>query len=132
MSQKLTLEVYLEQKGQKAKALKRIEAEAFGIPYPLQAGWPGRHGEMEVTPKMLEQIATAPRVKTLPAAAAFQGDESYQTLRPDCDINHVRQLEATRPSRFPGFVVRPALRHRARRSASLGITIPALGGRGEV
>ena len=117
MSQKLTLAVYLEQKGQKAKALKRVEAEAFGIPYPLKAGWPGRHGDMEVTPQMLEQIATAPRVKVRLAEPVLQGDESHQTLRSDCAINHGRQAEAMRPSRFPGFVVRPALRHRARRPA---------------
>ena len=117
MSQKLTLTVYLEQKGQKAKALKRVEAEAFGIPYPLQAGWPGRHGDMEVTPQMLEQIATAPRVKAQPAALACQGDEDHQNLRLGRDINRGRQSEAMRPSLFPGFVVRPALRHRARRPA---------------
>jgi hypothetical protein len=117
MSQKLTLAVYLEQKGQKAKALKRVEAEAFGIPYPLQAGWPGRHGEMEVTPQMLEQIATTPRAKGRPATPAPQDDEGLQNPRPDCDINEGRQVEAMRPSRFTGFVVRPALRYRARRPA---------------
>lgn len=118
MSQKLTLAVYLDQKGQKAKALKRVEAEAFGIPYPLQAGWPGRHGGMEVTPQMLEQIATAPRTKVRSAVPALQDNEACQNLRPDCDINHGNKAEAMRPSRFPGFIVRPALRHRARRPAA--------------
>jgi hypothetical protein len=117
MSQKLTLAVYLEQKGQKAKALKRVEAEAFGIPYPLQAGWPGRHGDMEVTPQMLEQIATAPRTKVRLAAQVSQDNEVRQNLRQDCDINHGERVEAIRPPRFPGFVMRPALRHRARRTA---------------
>jgi len=117
MLQKLTLAVYLEQKGQKAKALKRIEAEAFGIPYPLQAGWPGRHGEMEITSQMLEQIATAPRTKVRSANPALQDNEARQNLRPDCDVNHGHQAEVMRPVRFPGFVMRPALRHRARRSA---------------
>jgi hypothetical protein len=117
MSQKLTLTVYLEQKGQKAKALKRVEAEAFGISYPLQAGWPGRHGEMEVTPQMLEQIATAPRTKVRLSAPMPQENEARQNLRPDRDINHRDQIEAMRPSRFPGFIVRPALRYRARRPA---------------
>jgi len=116
MSHKLTLTGYLKQKGQKAKALKRVEAEVFGIPYPLQAGWPSRHGDMEVTPQMLERIATAPYVKVRRVAPVCQCNEGDQTLRLDCDINYVRQAEAMRPSRFPGFVVRPALRHRARRS----------------
>lgn len=117
MSQKLTLAVYLEQKGQKAKALKRVEAEAFGIPYPLQAGWPSRHGDMEVTPQMLEQIATAPRTKVRSAGPGPQDNEERQNIRPGYDINHEGQVEAMRPSQFPGFVVRPALRHRARRPA---------------
>jgi hypothetical protein len=117
MSQKLTLAVYLEQKGQKAKALKRVEAEAFGIPYPLQAGWPGRHGDMEVTPQMLEQIATAPRTKIRPSIPAPQDKQAGENLRPACDINHGYQAEAKRPSQFPGFIVRPALRNRARRPA---------------
>jgi len=117
MSQKLTLAVYLEQKGQKAKALKRVEAEAFGIPYPLQAGWPGRHGEMEVTPQMLEQITTAPRVKVRSAAPTSRDEEGRPNLGADCNVNHRRQAEVMRPARFPGFVVRPALRHRTRRPA---------------
>lgn len=117
VDQMLTLTRYLEQKGQKAKALKRVEAEAFGIPYPLQAGWPGRHGDMEVTPQMLEQIATAPRTKVRLAAQVPQDNEVRQNLRPDCGIKHGNQAETLRPSRFPGFVMRPALRHRARRPA---------------
>jgi len=119
MSQKLTLAVYLEQKGQKAKALKRVEAEAFGIPYPLQAGWPGRHGGMEVTPQMLEQIATAPRVKARSAALTSREEEGRLNLRADCDVNHGRQAKVMRPARFPGFVLRPALRHRTRRPTPL-------------
>jgi len=114
MSQKLTLAVYLEQKGQKAKALKRVEAETFGIPYPLQAGWPGRYGEMEVTPQMLEQIATAPRTKVRSAVPALQDNEACQNLRPDCDIKHGNQADTLRPSRFPGFTIRPSRRSRAR------------------
>jgi hypothetical protein len=117
MSQKLTLTVYLEQKGQKAKALKRVEAEAFGIPYPLQSGWPGRHGQMEITPDMLVHIATTPRAKVRLAASASHVDGGSQNLRSDCDINQKHQVDVMRPSPFPGFVVRPALRYRGRRPA---------------
>jgi len=119
MSQKLTLAVYLEQKGQKAKALKRVEAEAFGIPYPLQAGWPGRYGGMEVTPQMLEQIATAPRVKVRSAPPTLQDNEGRQNQRPDCDFNQGRQAEAMRACRFPGFTIRPSRRSRARHFAPM-------------
>ena len=119
MSQKLTLAVYLEQKGQKAKALKRVEAEAFGIPYPLQAGWPGRYGEMEVTSQMLEQIETAPRGNGRAAASDSRNDGPSQNLLPGCDIDQVRHEGVIRPSPFPGFVVRQARRRRARNFAAL-------------
>jgi hypothetical protein len=113
MSQKLTLAVYLEQKGQKAKALKRVEAEAFGIPYPLQAGWPGRHGDMEVTPQMLEHIATT-RARGRPPAPAPQGDEGHQNPRPSGDIKQASRTDLLHAPRFPGFAIRPARRYRVR------------------
>lgn len=56
MPQKLTLLGYLEGRGT-VKALTRIEAEVFGIPYPLQSGWPAKHAALEITASMLEQLA---------------------------------------------------------------------------
>jgi len=114
MSQKLTLAVYLEQKGQKAKALKRVEAEAFGIPYPLQAGWPGRYGEMEVTPQMLDQIATTPKVRSRLISSELQRALECQVPRTGCDLGPMRSARPFREALFPGFAVRPALRYRAR------------------
>lgn len=118
MSQKLTLTVYLEQKGQKAKALKRVEAEAFGIEYPLRTGWPGRHGEMEITAQMLEQIATAPRAKP-ELGAKFPPDEDHckgKILTDNVTRGRLQPLE--RLSAFNGFIMRPAKRYRIRESAA--------------
>ena len=56
MSQKLTLARYLEGRGS-VKSLTRIEAEAFGVPYPLISGWPARHGDTEITQAMLEDLS---------------------------------------------------------------------------
>lgn len=56
MSQKLTLARYLEGRGS-VKSLTRIEAEAFGVPYPLVSGWPARHGDMVISRAMLEDLA---------------------------------------------------------------------------
>ena len=113
MSQKLTLAVYLEQKGQKAKALKRVEAEAFGIPYPLQAGWPGRHGEMEVTSQMLDQIATTPKVKSRLISSELQRALECQVPERGCDLGQMPSARQLRKALFPGFTVRLALRYRA-------------------
>ena len=55
MSQKLTLARYLEGRGS-VKSLTRIEAEAFGVPYPLISGWPARHGAIEITAAMIEDL----------------------------------------------------------------------------
>jgi hypothetical protein len=55
MSQKLTLTVYLECRGL-VKSLTRIEAESFGVPYPLVSGWPLRYGDMEITQAMLDRL----------------------------------------------------------------------------
>lgn len=55
MSKKLTLARYLEGRGS-VKSLTRIEAEAFGVPYPLVSGWPARFGAMEITPAMLDGL----------------------------------------------------------------------------
>jgi hypothetical protein len=117
MSQKLTLAVYLEQKGQKAKALKRVEAEAFGIPYPLQAGWPGRHSDMEITPEMLVHIATTPRTNSRSPAASPPGSERIVDLLCDYGVSDMLAAPKTRLPSFPGFVLRPARRRRARHCA---------------
>ena len=55
MPENLTLATYLERRGS-VKALTRIEAEVFGVPYPLVKGWAYRHGGAEITQAMLDQL----------------------------------------------------------------------------
>jgi len=120
MSEKMTLTVYLERKGQKAKALKRVEAEAFGIPYPLLAGWPARHGDMEITPAMLERIANSPkssRISTLAKMARAQGSLELSPEPGRSNRQATAAAPAATPSRVPGFVLRPPRRARSRRPA---------------
>jgi hypothetical protein len=120
MAQNLRLSEYLSQRGKKAKALTRIEAEVFGIEYPLQAGWPRRHGGMEITGAMIDLVqahaveagmSTDRQVRR----SAKRATAALPTQVPD--QRPVLAEKVMRPSLFPGFVVRPALRHRTRRPA---------------
>jgi len=105
MSSILTLSAYLEQRGKKAKALKKGEAEAFGIPYPLQAGWPWRYGAMEITPAMVEDAQARIR------AARQKAKERVHTV-PQSSVSPSARL-----SSVPGFVLRRPKRYRSRSSA---------------
>lgn len=125
MSQKLTLARYLEGRGS-VKSLTRIEAEAFGVPYPLVSGWPARHGDTEITQAMLEdlshRIARARRSTASKALRALDGAvcPSVPLRRGDCAaVRAQRPCPAPAPSvevapSFPGFVLRPARRSRGR------------------
>lgn len=122
MAQEMTLSVYLQQRGKKAKALTRIEAEVFGIPFPLLAGWPRRHGAMTITEEMIRQI------EELAAAADQATDRPSRRSRkrvaaalPSAGVPVMVEHSATRrevvaPS-FPGFALRLPKRHRAKESA---------------
>jgi hypothetical protein len=109
MPEKLTLSAYLEQRGKKAKALKKGEAEAFGIPYPLQAGWPWRYGAMEITPAMIEDAQARIRAAKLEAKSNMrrspvgigEAEPAITTAAPDKRVSPV-----------PGFVLRQARRYR--------------------
>lgn len=50
----MNLTEYLAARG--AKMLMPCEANAFGIPHPLERGWAARHGEMELTMMHLEAV----------------------------------------------------------------------------
>ena len=125
MSQKLTLARYLEGRGS-VKSLTRIEAEAFGVPYPLVSGWPARHGDMEITPTMLEdlvqRIAVARRSTASKALRGLDGAgcPNASLRQDDCAKDRVqRPCPAPAPSvevapSFPGFALRLARRSRGR------------------
>lgn len=124
MAQKMTLTAYLAQRGKKAKALTKIEAGVFGIPYPLLAGWPRRHGAMEITEAMLGQVealaseaaqSTDRKVRrsanraAAVSAPATKGEPRQGLASPQA----VAIME--RPSVIPGFVLRQARRYRGRK-----------------
>lgn len=76
MPETLTLAVYLNKRGS-VKSLTRIEAEAFGVPYPLQPGWPAKFGAMGITASMLQdleaRIATARQSTARKAQGGLDG-----------------------------------------------------------
>jgi hypothetical protein len=119
MAQKMTLTAYLAQRGKKAKALTKGEADLLGIPYPLRAGWPRRHGAMEIEEEMLAQLVTC-------AEAARQASEE-KTRRSQVKVERGSACRGRSPvhpqpvpvelASFPGFVLRRPRRYRSRSSA---------------
>lgn len=117
MPEKLTLAVYLERRGS-VKALTRIEAEVFGVPYPLVKGWAHKHGAEEITQAMLEQLQEKiVRAKSSTASKAQRGLDGVEDLKPRPLIT----LKAVEPSQratlvegtplFAGFFPRKARRY---------------------
>ncbi|MBD8531522.1 MULTISPECIES: hypothetical protein [unclassified Massilia] len=120
----MTLTAYLVQRGKKAKALTKIEADVFGIPYPLLAGWPRRHGSMEITEEMVERVATQVALASQSADKAVRRSVKRVTAAPASSTmaNSPKSAcptagAAERLSPIPGFVLRQARRYRSRRSA---------------
>jgi len=126
MSQKLTLARYLEGRGS-VKSLTRIEAEAFGVPYPLISGWPARYGAVEITDAMLEDLAT--RVASARRSTANKARRGLEGVGARAAVAPKRvavALQATPNVPSPkiaravhGFVLRKARRCRPRALAPL-------------
>jgi hypothetical protein len=119
MSSTITLTAYLAQRGVKAKALTRGEAELLDIPFPLQRGWARKHGSMVIEEEVLPQLVTH-------AAAARQVAEEKamaRSVKPRTTAPVAAQLSLAMPSSparvspVPGFVLRQARRYRPRGSA---------------
>jgi hypothetical protein len=118
MAEKMTLTAYLEQRGVKAKALTRGEAQLLGIPYPLPGGWPRKYGSLVIGEEMLPQLtahaeaarhaaeekARARKTKTLTAAPA------------SAQLPLVSVPARILVSPVPGFVLRRPKRYRARKT----------------
>jgi hypothetical protein len=90
-----------------------VEAEAFGIPYPLQAGWPSRHSDMEITAEMLDHIATTPSTNSRSTKASLAGSQPLVDIICSYGVSDVLVTKEARQSSFPGFHLRPARRYRA-------------------
>lgn len=114
MAQKLTLTEYLRRRGA-IKALTRIEAEAFGIPWPLQSGWPAKFAGMEITAEMLADLqarmasAKQSTVKKARHGLAGASGDVLAVGADSCDI----QPRPNSKLVFPGFARRIAKRYRA-------------------
>lgn len=114
MAQKLTLTEYLRRRGA-IKALTRIEAEAFGIPWPLQSGWPAKFAGMEITAEMLADLrARMASAKQSTVKKARCGlDAVAERVANDAD-----RPGASVPLSVHGFVLRaPRRRHVSKRQA---------------
>jgi hypothetical protein len=125
MPEKLTLTVYLERRGA-VKALTRIEAEVFGVPYPLLKGWATRHGATEITADMIEQLQEKiGHAKSSTAEKAQRGLDGVEGVTPSPASTQQKRIAAPRAaappaerlSPIPGFVLRQARRYRARKQA---------------
>jgi len=121
MPKKLTLAVYLQKRGA-VKALTRIEAEAFGVPYPLQKGWAVRLGDAEITAAMLEHLKERiGRAKLSTAEKAQRGLDGAVAPVPTTMLEQKKTpsragtVPALRQSPIAGFVLRQAGRYRTRK-----------------
>lgn len=109
----MKLSEYLAARGN-CKALTRIEAEAFGVPYPLTAGWPRHYGQTEITPRMIEQLRANAGGSSAAAARALRGlDAGTGVAGPVVRTRAAKAVEvvaaAPRPVSalaFPGFRLR--------------------------
>jgi hypothetical protein len=106
MAQKMTLTGYLAQRGVKAKALTKGEAELLGIPYPLRAGWPRRHGAMEIEEEMLARLVAC--VEGIRRAAEEKARSDRAKVKRSTPVGC---LELTKLPAFPGFVLRRPKRY---------------------
>jgi len=118
MPEKLTLAVYLGRRGA-VKALTRIEAEVFGVPYPLVKGWAHRHGADEITQAMLDQLQQKiGQARSSTAEKAQRGLSGAKSIQPAPIIavsteNSTGARSAARVSAIAGFTLRQARRYRA-------------------
>jgi hypothetical protein len=126
MSQKLTIAVYLKGRGE-VKSLTRIEAEAFGIPYPLVSGWPARYGNVEITKVMLAdlmaRVARASRSTANKARRGLTGiDNRLQIAQSEVVLAQLgsSQEQSLAPIHaVHGFVLRRPRRNYVRRKEAL-------------
>jgi hypothetical protein len=110
---KITINEYLAKRGP-VKALTTIEAQAFGIEYPLVQGWARRHGRQVITQAMIDQlrasIEAANKSTAAKARRALDGalglPVAAVTREPRVKVASPTR-EARRSSMFPGFAVRP-------------------------
>lgn len=57
------------------------EAKIFGIPYPLQSGWLRVHGEIEITPRMADELRAVLRKQLLATPTGVSAELAHRALR---------------------------------------------------
>jgi hypothetical protein len=121
LPQKMTLTAYLAQRGTKAKALTKREADLLGIPFPLQCGWPRKYGGMEIEEGMLEQLVVhAEAARQVVEGKALRNQAKPPTGTPT--LAGVQMPLTAQPAQLaqspvPGFALRQAKRYRGRKPA---------------
>ena len=113
MSQKLTLTRYLEGRGS-VKSLTRIEAEAFGVPYPLVSGWPARYGATEITTAMLDDLT---------ARVAVAGRSTAKKARRGLEGVGTALAVIASPANLPQFSVAATAHRSVYAKSVLGFTL---------
>lgn len=108
----ITISEYLAKRGP-VKALTTIEAQAFGIEYPLVQGWARRHGRQVITQTMIDQlrasIDAANKSTAAKARRALDGALGLPVVAVtrEARVTVALPTRAPRVTQFPGFVVRP-------------------------
>lgn len=106
MAQKMTLTAYLAQRGKKAKALTKGEADLLGISFPLQSGWPRKYGAIEIDEPTRQQLVLF--AEAAHRAAADKASQKPPQIGAAAAAGLVSQVR----SPVPGFVLRQARRYR--------------------
>lgn len=110
----MTLNEYLAARG-KSKALTKIEAEAFGVPYPLANGWPVKFGGIEITSEMVRILrakingakeSTAGKARAALDSVFGDGAPAVIKSTTQAAVKPVRALSDA----FQGFRLRSGLR----------------------
>lgn len=119
MAQKMTLTAYLAQRGVKAKALTKGEADLLGIPFPLQGGWPRKYGGIEIDDGLLKQLSAHAESARLAAEKKARLGQARPAAPAPVGVQMPLVSAPVRVagSPVPGFVLRQARRYRTRKPA---------------
>jgi hypothetical protein len=120
LPQKMTLTAYLAQRGTKAKALTKVEADLLGIPYPLPRGWPRKYGAKSIDEVLFSKLMA--HAKAARRVAETRGRSKKANHYADvCKKNQLPLIimaARKQMSSIPGFVLRCPRRH-SRKSIGL-------------
>jgi hypothetical protein len=119
MAQKMTLTAYLAQRGVKAKALTKGEADLLGIPFPLQCGWPRKYGGIEIDEGLLKQLGAHAEFARIAAEKKARLGQVKTSVPAQAGVQMplVSAPVRVRVSPVQGFVLRQARRYRGSKSA---------------